>query len=120
MMIFYEKTKIARLIPAMITLYSASLLEAGKSKRMACSIISPVRALTCSPSPAPVCREAPSTCKWCVCVDYTNLNEACPKDSFPLSCIDQIVDATTENGKKSFLDAFFGYHQIPMHLPDVE
>ena len=31
--------------------------------------------------------------KWRVCVDYTDLNEACPKDTFPLSCIDQIVDA---------------------------
>ena len=33
--------------------------------------------------------------KWPVCVDYTNLNNACPKDSFPLPWIDQIVDFTT-------------------------
>ena len=58
--------------------------------------------------------------KWRVCVDYTDLNEACPKDSFPLPCINQIVDATVEHGILSFLDAFFGYHQIPMHPPDVE
>ena len=32
--------------------------------------------------------------RWHVCVDYTDLNEACPKDSFPLPRIDQIVDAT--------------------------
>ena len=33
--------------------------------------------------------------KWRVCVGYTNLNEACPKDTFPMPRIDQIVDATT-------------------------
>ncbi|RVX23028.1 Retrovirus-related Pol polyprotein from transposon 297 [Vitis vinifera] len=52
--------------------------------------------------------------KWWVCVDYTNLNDACPKDSFPLPRIDQIVDATSGHEVLSFLDAFFGYHQIPM------
>ena len=61
MMIFYEDMKIARSILAMIVSYSASLLEAGKSKRMACSIISSTGALSCSPSPAPVCCESPST-----------------------------------------------------------
>ena len=61
MMIFSEDTEIARSIPTIIASYSASLLEAGKSKCMACFIISPVGALSYSPSPAPVCREAPST-----------------------------------------------------------
>ena len=58
--------------------------------------------------------------KWRVCVDYTNLNESCPKDSFPLPCRDQIVDATVKHGILSFMDAFSRYHQIPMHLPDAE
>ena len=58
--------------------------------------------------------------KWRVCVDYTDLNEACPKDSFPLPRIDQIIDASTGHGKLSFLDTFSRYHQIPMHPPDVE
>ena len=52
MMIFSEDLEIARLIPGMIASYSASLFEARKSKCMACSIISPVGALCCSPSPA--------------------------------------------------------------------
>ena len=52
--------------------------------------------------------------KWRVCVDYTNLNNACPKDSFPLPRIDQIVDSTAGQGMLSFLDAFSGYHQIPV------
>ena len=58
--------------------------------------------------------------KWRVCVDYTDLNEACPKDNFPLPRIDQIVDVSAEHGMLSFLDAFSGYHQIPMHSPDAE
>ena len=58
--------------------------------------------------------------KWRVCVDYMDLNDACPKDSFPLPRINQIVDASTGHGMLSFLDAFSGYHQIPMHSLDVE
>ena len=55
-----------------------------------------------------------------MCVDYTNLNNAYPKDSFPLPCIDQIVDILVGHGMLSFLDPFFGYHQIPMYPPDAE
>ena len=53
-------------------------------------------------------------------MDYTDLNDACPKDSFPLPRIDQIVDASVGHGMMSFLDAFLGYHQIPMHPPAAE
>ena len=58
--------------------------------------------------------------KWRVCVDYTDLNDACPKDNFSLPHIDQIVDASAGHGMLSFLDTFSGYHQIPMHPPDAE
>ena len=58
--------------------------------------------------------------KWRVCVDYTDLNDACPKDSFPLPRIDQIVNASAGHGMLSFLDAFSGYHQIPIHPSDEE
>jgi hypothetical protein len=47
-----------------------------------------------------------------MCVDYTNLNKACPKDPFPLTRIDQIVDSTSGCEVLSFLDAYSGYHQI--------
>ena len=53
-------------------------------------------------------------------MDYTDLNEACSKDSFTLPRIDQIVDGSAWHGMLSFLDAFSGYHQIPMHPPDAE
>ena len=52
--------------------------------------------------------------KWRVCVDYTNLNDVYPKDSFSLSWINQIIDSTVGHGMLSFLDAFSGYHHIPM------
>ena len=45
----------------MIASYSASLLEAEKFRRMACSMTSLVGALSCSPRPAPIYSEAPST-----------------------------------------------------------
>ena len=61
MMIFSEDTEIARSSPAMIASYSTSLFEAGKFKRMAYYITSPIGALSCSPRSAPVCLEAPST-----------------------------------------------------------
>ena len=53
-------------------------------------------------------------------MDYMDLNDACPKDSFPLPRIDQIVDDSAGHGMQSFLDAFSGYHHIPMHPPDAE
>ena len=58
--------------------------------------------------------------KWRVCVDFTDLNKACPKDPFPMPKIDQLVDATVGHPRMSFLDAFQGYHQIPLALDDQE
>ncbi|KAI5329272.1 hypothetical protein L3X38_028669 [Prunus dulcis] len=55
---------------------------------------------------------------WRVCVDYTNLNKACPKDNFPLPRIDQLVDSTSGNQLLSFMDAYSGYNQIMMHKDD--
>ena len=49
---------------------------------------------------------------WRVCVDFTDLNQACPKDLFSMPKIDQLVDATYGHPRMSFLDAFQGYHQI--------
>ena len=56
--------------------------------------------------------------KWRVCVDFTDLNKACPKDPFPIPQIDQLVDATVGYPRMSFLDAFQRYHQIPLALDD--
>ena len=58
--------------------------------------------------------------KWRVCIDYTDLNEACLKDNFPLPCKNKIFDSTTGHGILLFLDAFSRYHQILMHQLDAE
>jgi hypothetical protein len=58
--------------------------------------------------------------KWRVCVDFTDLNKACPKDPFPLPKIDQLVDSTAGHERMSFLDAFQGYHQIALREEDQE
>lgn len=55
---------------------------------------------------------------WRMCVNCMSLNKACPKDPFPLSCIDQVVDSTTRCKLLSFLDAYSGYHQIAMKEAD--
>jgi hypothetical protein len=53
-------------------------------------------------------------------IDYTSLNKACPKDPFPLSRIDQIVNSTSGCDLLCFLDAYSGFHQIPMSREDEE
>ncbi|PKA59350.1 RNA-directed DNA polymerase like [Apostasia shenzhenica] len=59
-----------------------------------------------------------STGKWRMCVDFTNLNKACPKDFYPLPKIERLVDSSAGYSVMSFLDAFFGYHQIRMAEED--
>jgi len=58
--------------------------------------------------------------KWRMCVDFTDLNKACPKDSFPLPRIDLLVDSTAGHELLSFMDAFSGYNQIYMEEADQE
>jgi hypothetical protein len=50
--------------------------------------------------------------KWRMCIDFTDLNKACPKDEFPLPRIDSLVDAATTSELMSLLDCFLVYHQI--------
>ena len=56
--------------------------------------------------------------KWRMCMDFTDLNKACPKDSYPLPSIDALVDSTSGSKMLSFLYAFSGYNQIKMHPKD--
>ena len=55
-----------------------------------------------------------------MCVDFTDLNKACPKDSYPLPRIDQLVESTAGHRLLSFMDAFSGYNQIRMDEADQE
>ena len=47
---------------------------------------------------------------WRMCIDYTHLNKACPKDPFPLPRIDQVIDSTAGCELLSFVDAYSGFH----------
>ena len=58
--------------------------------------------------------------KWRICVNFTDLNKACPKDSYPLFHIDQLVDSTASHRLFSFMEAFSGYNQIRMDEADQE
>ena len=58
--------------------------------------------------------------KWRLCIDFTDVNRACPKDRFPLPRIDLIVDATVGHELLSFMDAFSGYNHINMDPDDQE
>ena len=58
--------------------------------------------------------------KWRMCVDFTDLNKACPKDSYPLPCINQLVDSMAGHKLLSFMDAFSGWNQIRTDETDQE
>ena len=58
--------------------------------------------------------------KWRMCVDFTDFNKACPKDSFPLPFIDKLVDASAGYKVLSFMDTFSGYNQILMNPANQE
>ncbi|KAL0458023.1 UNVERIFIED_CONTAM: Retrovirus-related Pol polyprotein from transposon opus [Sesamum latifolium] len=58
--------------------------------------------------------------KWRLCIDFTDLNKACPKDPFSLPRIDVLVDSISGCKMLSFLDAYQGYNQIPLAPEDQE
>ena len=53
-----------------------------------------------------------------MCVDYRDLNKACPKDDFPLPHIDTLINSTASSAMYSFMDGFAGYNQIMMAIID--
>ena len=57
---------------------------------------------------------------WRMCVNYTDLNKACPKDSFSFPKIDWLVDFTAGHDLLSLRDAYSSFHQIPMWPNDQD
>nr|GFA23411.1 reverse transcriptase domain-containing protein [Tanacetum cinerariifolium] len=57
---------------------------------------------------------------WRMCVDFTDLNKACPQDCYPLPEIDWKVESLCGYPFKCFLDAYKGYHQIQLAAADEE
>jgi hypothetical protein len=58
--------------------------------------------------------------KWRMCIDFTDLNKCCPKDDFPLTRIDQIVNSAAASEVMALLDYFSAYHQIWLPPEDEE
>ena len=58
--------------------------------------------------------------KWRMCIDFTDLNKACPKDNYPLPRVEVLVDSTAQHQLLSFMDSFSGYNQIKMDEVDQE
>ena len=58
--------------------------------------------------------------KWQMCVDFTDLNKACSKDSYPFLRVDVLVNSMTQHQLLSFMDAFSGYNQIRMDEANQE
>jgi hypothetical protein len=58
--------------------------------------------------------------KWRMCIDFTDPNNCCPKDDFPLAKIDQIIDYAAGCNIMALLDCFLGYHQIWLYKEDEE
>ncbi|XP_073138233.1 uncharacterized protein [Henckelia pumila] len=58
--------------------------------------------------------------KWRMCMDFRDLNKACPKDCYPLPRIDQLVDSTSGYELLCFMNAYQGYHQIPLAREDQD
>ena len=54
-----------------------------------------------------------------MCMDFRDLNKACPKDNFPLPHIDVLVDNIAGSALMSFMDDFLGYNQIKMAPKDM-
>jgi hypothetical protein len=55
-----------------------------------------------------------------MCIDYTDLSRHYPKDPFPLSRIDQVVDSTTGSVLLCFLDCYSGYQQIALKVSNQD
>ncbi|XP_015952928.1 uncharacterized protein LOC107477430 [Arachis duranensis] len=92
-----------------VAMQSASLLEAGF-----------IRELDYSTWLSNVVLVKKHNGRWRMCVDYFDLNKACPKDCYPFPNIDALVDAAAGYRYLSFMDAYSGYNQISMHRPDEE
>ena len=55
-----------------------------------------------------------------MCIDFKNLNSACPKDYYPFPDMDLKIESVVGSKLKCFLDAYKGYHQVQMSIEDEE
>ena len=86
------------------------------TKQLKVRLIKPVHQAECIANVVPVPKKDG---KVRMCVDFRDLNKACPKDDFLLPHIDDLVDNTTGSALMSFMDCFSGYNQIKMASRDM-
>ncbi|XP_021985818.1 uncharacterized protein LOC110882015 [Helianthus annuus] len=86
-------------------------------KLLSAGIIREVRYQTWVSNPVMVTKKDKT---WRMCVDFSDLNNACPKDCYPLPEIDLKIDSLSSFRLKCFLDAYKGYHQIQMASEDED
>ncbi|KAL6223173.1 hypothetical protein ACLB2K_006563 [Fragaria x ananassa] len=94
-----------------------SLIKQEIEKLLACGFIKPVKHPTWLANIVPVKKKNGQVR---ICIDYRDLNKACPKDEFPLLNMDMLIDSTSSQGMLSFMDRFSGYNQIKMAARDAE
>jgi hypothetical protein len=92
-------------------------IEAEVDKLIAAGFIREVKYPTWVSSIVPVKKKNNQTR---VCVDFRDLNKACPKDDFPIPISEILVDATMGHEIFSFMDGYSGYNQIKMAPEDAE
>ncbi|CAL8152128.1 unnamed protein product [Prunus armeniaca] len=95
-----------------------SQIEAEVDKLIAAGFIRKVKYSTWIANIIPVKKKITGQIR--ICVDFRDLNKACPKDDFPLPIIELMVDATTSHEALSFMDGLSGYNQIRMSPEDEE
>ncbi|GJX63740.1 reverse transcriptase domain-containing protein [Tanacetum coccineum] len=95
----------------------AKAIQAEVQKLVGAGIMREVYYHECLSNPVMVKKHDGS---WRMCVDFTDLNKACPQDCYPLPKIDWKVESLCSYPFKCFLDAYKGYHQIQMEESDEE
>jgi hypothetical protein len=92
-------------------------IEAEVDKLIAASFIREVKYPTWVSSIVPVKKKNGQIC---ICVDFRDINKACPKDDFPIPISEILIDSTMGYEIFSFMDGFSGYNQIKMQPKDEE
>ena len=93
----------------------AAAIKAEIEKLLKASFIYPIPLMEWASNVVPVNKKQ-GTIR--VCIDFRDLNKACPKDNFPTPHIDQIINNCVGSVIFSFMDGFSGYNQIEIFPTD--
>ena len=111
----YENAKLVRQKLRSVNPRKVAAIKAEVEKLLNARFIYPIPLIEWVSNPVPIDKKQ-GTIR--VCIDFRDLNKACPKDNYPTPFIDQIIDECAGNDIFSFMDGFSGYNQITIHLED--